>query len=78
MMNLFLVQSESSGDAQKERLDQDHYGKNTKPEEVNVVVRAGKPDLRQSVHEKVPPMQQDTGYFKRTHIFSKGQFQPHF
>ena len=64
-----LAQSESSGDAQKERPDQDHYGKNTTPEEVNVVVRAGRPDLRQSAHEEVLPMQQDAGYFMRTHIF---------
>ena len=41
------------------RLDQGHHGKNTTPEEVDEVVRAGKPDVRQSAHEEVPPMQQD-------------------
>ena len=34
-----------------------------------MVVRAGNLDLRQSVHEEVPFVQQDADYFKKTHIF---------
>ena len=70
--------SESPGDAQDLRPDDSHHGRNTAPEEVDVVVELVNWMLAICSAE-VPPMQKDAGYFKRTFFReTKELLKPHF